>query len=110
MTPTLWLWLLPPLLPSWIPVITRRGPSIVLLGLQSLLRIGTGVLLVTLVSAARVGLSVEGLRGGEWLALLVVWLRATGIVAIRCGVRRWLVVTRWRGGRRGWETVWMIPG
>jgi hypothetical protein len=110
MTPTLWLWLLPPLLPSWIPVITRRGSSIGLLGRQSLLRIGT-VLLVTLVSTARVGLTlVEGLRG-VWLArLLAVWLRATRVVAIRCGVGRWLVGTRWRGGRGWGDTERVIPG
>jgi hypothetical protein len=107
---TLWLWLLIPLLPSWIPVITRRGSSIGLLGLESL-RIATGVRLVTLVCAAREGLGlVEGLRG-IWLALLlrIVWLRATGIAANLWRVRRWLEGTRWRGGR-GWGTEWMIPG
>lgn len=90
-TPTL-LWLLPPLLPSWL-VITRRSSWVALLGLESLL-IATGRL-VTLVSTARVGWGlVEGLDG-VWLArLLVVW------PAIRCGVRRWWVVTT-RG--RGWR-------
>jgi hypothetical protein len=60
------LWLLPALLPSLIPVIGRG--SIALLGWESLLRIGTGFLWVTL-EYARVGL---GLVDGVWLALLLV--------------------------------------
>lgn len=62
------LWLLPALLPSWVPVITRRVPSIALLGWKSLLWIGTGVLWVTL-ECARVGL---GLVERVWLALLLI--------------------------------------
>jgi hypothetical protein len=65
-TPTLWLWLLKPrLLPFWISIITRRGPSIVLLGLKSRLLIAAGIRLSTLVCTARVrwNLVEGGLRG-----------------------------------------------
>ena len=117
--PTLWLWLLIPCLPSWIPVITRRGAPIAWLKL--LLRwIATALLdswvcATSAASATSVGWGlVVSLRGIRWARLWVVWLRTTGIT-IRL-VRRCLV-GRCRGGRaqrrwgqRRWGTEWMIPG
>lgn len=103
-------WLLPPgLLPSRRPVTTSRWRYIaLLLRWESLLRIATGFLWVTLESA-RVGLGLAKVLLGVWLALLlVVWRCATTpIAATRRGVRRWCVATRW--GSRSWAK-WMIPG